>query len=165
MSDGFERASDYLGDHPHSLWSGNARAAARLVLSRVPAEWLSSRKENPILFIEVRDISVTWRAREGLPPGSDLVLVDHRASELPGHQLAGVLAHELAHIYVRDTTGDPTPQTTEGEMYADGVAASWGFGRELHAHLSGEVAQGTLPKENVAQVSARVAALERLIGA
>lgn len=165
MSDGFEQASDYLVDHPHSLWSSNARGAARMILSRVPGEWLSSRKENPILFIEVRDISVTWRVREGLPPGSDLVLVDHRASDLPGQQLAGVLAHELAHIYVRDTTGNPTPQTTEGEMEADRVAVSWGFGRELHAHLAGEVAQGTLPKENVEQVNTRVAALKDLIGA
>lgn len=164
MGNGFERASDYLGDHPHSLWSSNARGAIRLVISRVPGEWLASRQESPILFIEVRDISVTWRVREGLAPGSDLVLLDPRASELPNQQLAGVLAHELAHVYIRDTTGNPTPQTTEGEMEADRVAASWGFGRELHAHLAAEVAEGTLPKELIEQVNARIAALELLIG-
>ena len=159
MDDDYIRAMDYLGNHAHLIRTQKVYDAAVQLLMRVPEDWLQSRAAAPILFVQVVDIAVVWRLRGGIPTGSDLVLIDHRAAALSSPHLSAVLAHELGHIYIRDTTGEPTPQTDDGEIEADEKAAEWGFGPGLRSHLEQEVADGLLSGESLAQVRKRIAAL------
>ena len=102
------------------------------VLSAIPQEVARDLLEDPRFRIALDDFVPGWGRTVWLScpapgvRGSRCVVLKRRLGECPAAFAHYVIAHELAHAYLRNGAwGD----IADPELAADALAASWGFSR------------------------------------
>lgn len=105
----------------------------RLALSRPPPEAPRIRTLRSITLsgeASAATVGLT-RYRPGRPPRQTVTFYAGLLGALSDEAALGVIAHELAHVWLNEHSGPEDSDSREDE--ADGLARSWGFGRELDA--------------------------------
>lgn len=142
FASGYDFAMDYLEEHPHRLASQTARDAVRWTLTQLGesgsdvAMWLWERR-SPVLFIALDDYAYTWNVRGDVRADSAVIVFGSVLLRRGLGPTAGVVAHELGHVWLRDHGA--TVRGQEEEQAADAKAADWGVGGQLLASLRADV--------------------------
>jgi hypothetical protein len=131
---GWDFATDYLNEHQQGLGDRTAQLAVRHALvqignsSPVDAGWLRERRA-PVLFVALNNPAYTWRVREAIPVDARVIFLGSELLRRGDRPTAGVVGHELAHVWREDRGLNLTGQEEERE--ADAKAADWGLGDAL----------------------------------
>ena len=101
--------------------------------SRLPApvfETLIGRTRPLIVLPPVQQSRIV-RITESLPVGAHILQLDTQLLQRPRPETLGILAHELAHIYIAATGDMISVEDLTNDLKADSLARQWGFEAEL----------------------------------
>jgi hypothetical protein len=154
---------DYLYEHQHGLADRTAQVAVRDALmqigdsSPVDASWLRERPA-PVLFVALDSPAYAWRVRETIPEGARVIFLGSKLLRRGDRPTAGVVGHELAHVWREDHGLSATGQEEERE--ADAKAADWGLGDKLLESLRADADDPDYASKQ-SELQARIDALLR----
>ncbi|MFQ5871026.1 MAG: hypothetical protein ACE5IJ_08035 [Thermoplasmata archaeon] len=103
-------------------WLSGYQAAKVEVMSRVPTQ-----------LKDVKIVHVPHYAVGANFVGRWVVVLDSLCF-FPDEAILGVLAHELAHIHLKENPQEMRDDE-DSHLAADRIARDWGFGRDIRAYL------------------------------
>jgi hypothetical protein len=138
------RADDLLGNRCYYVEvQPKLQGALREVIMRLPEEALDTLVDDRNVFIifPEQHANSVHLLRWAHPPSKKwsadeqwLVVLAGYLRDLPYSAVVGTIAHELAHVYLRQQ-GLPSGEQEAGELQADDLAKQWGFYEEVEASI------------------------------
>ncbi len=100
----------------------------------------------PLVVLPPPTVARAIRVHAAMSAGANIIQLDASLALRPLDEAIAIIAHEVAHL-VEHPTGYPE----QDDLRADALAASWGFGPELHKALTKDLGPAHLRTIALAQ--------------